>query len=466
MSAEDAADAIERHLKTAMDALRDGYTNELNSSINDLSDFGFLNEIIAAQDKYRDRLIDTAALGLDGSLALKEFNLSLAKTIKGADLTQDQIDMLAAAFPAIAGIIDTLAGPDVIQQVEDAKSALQAAYDKEKSAIEQTISRLESFTKAIANFRDEMKLNSSTPLSQKDQVDEAAKQFREIAQKAMGGDEDAMDKLTGVSQNYLDEAREYYASSEDYFKIWNEVDKTLSNVEDKTGLQLTQAQKELEALDRQVAGLITINDSVLSVAQAIANLNAALGARDSALQDQINAAKDAGQTYDPFITSLYKSVLNRAPDAEGSAYYTAFLKAGMSQADLRNKFIANAQPEIDRGYPAFAGGGFHSGGIALLGERGPELVNMGASRIFNASDTQRMLRQSFAPQVSFSPPSNDNGASQNNRELLSQVARLTATVEKMADKMGMSDEATRALLREGNEHTAESAAKLRKMANK
>ena len=43
------------------------------------------------------------------------------------------------------------------------------------------------------------------------------------------------------------------------------------------------------------------------------------------------------------------------------------------------------------GIPGFASGGFHRGGARIVGEHGPELEVTGASRIFNHSDTMRML---------------------------------------------------------------------------
>jgi len=41
--------------------------------------------------------------------------------------------------------------------------------------------------------------------------------------------------------------------------------------------------------------------------------------------------------------------------------------------------------------PAFASGGLHAGGWALVGEQGPELVNMPTARIYTAQDTRAML---------------------------------------------------------------------------
>ena len=44
------------------------------------------------------------------------------------------------------------------------------------------------------------------------------------------------------------------------------------------------------------------------------------------------------------------------------------------------------------GIPAFASGGYHSGGLAIVGEHGPELVDMAPSRVYNNADTTRMMR--------------------------------------------------------------------------
>ena len=49
--------------------------------------------------------------------------------------------------------------------------------------------------------------------------------------------------------------------------------------------------------------------------------------------------------------------------------------------------------------PKFAAGGFHSGGWALVGEQGPELVNMPSARVFNARDTRAMLGGGTDPAV-------------------------------------------------------------------
>src|SRR5690606_7700422 len=136
MAAGDAAAAINDHLGLAIAKMRDEFTADLTASINDLSGFGFLNEIIEAQAKYQERLRDGAALGLDGSLALRELNLSLADIVQSAGLSQAQIDLLADAFPLLSGLIETVAGQDAMRAVADAEAALRSAYEAQRREIE------------------------------------------------------------------------------------------------------------------------------------------------------------------------------------------------------------------------------------------------------------------------------------------------------------------------------------------
>lgn len=97
--------------------------------------------------------------------------------------------------------------------------------------------------------------------------------------------------------------------------------------------------------------------------------------------------------------------------------------------------------------PGFASGGYHAGGLAMVGERGPELVDFATpSRIYSAPDTSRIMA-GFA---------NDNGSF---RELIAEVRALKAEnvelrramVEGFGDTVqaeGISGEAQRKELRE------------------
>ncbi len=100
------------------------------------------------------------------------------------------------------------------------------------------------------------------------------------------------------------------------------------------------------------------------------------------------------------------------------------LKSGVSQEEVRRRFTANAQPELDRGYPVFADGGYHMGGLRLVGERGPELEMTGPSRIWSATDTSRILSQAWQPQRAVSNDNSWSAVVKELQELRQEVAEL------------------------------------------
>lgn len=69
---------------------------------------------------------------------------------------------------------------------------------------------------------------------------------------------------------------------------------------------------------------------------------------------------------------------------------TMFMSSAGSLEDV-NRFRSWLANSISSGIPAFASGGFHSGGLRLVGENGPELEMTGPSRIFSNNDTMQML---------------------------------------------------------------------------
>jgi hypothetical protein len=457
LSADAAAKAIQLHLNTAIHDLQSSLSTDLVNSINSLSGFDFLNDLLGAQTTYETRVRDLKAIGMDSALAVQELNLKISNIAKEANLTDAQLTKLAAVFPQIGSSILGLIGgttgtpeqalDDAKDAVEKAKDALRQSFDKEIDTLQQAKDAHEDYIKSIQKFLDDLKLDDNlSPLDPAQRFQEAQKQYVDTAQKALTGDDDAISKLQDVSQQYLEEAKAYYGTSEGYFSIFNDVQSTLEDVLDSAKDQASDLDKQLAALQAQQDAQLGTTDAVLSVKDAIDQLAAATAAQ-AAAQSAYDAAQQAafdqmmqllqqtGQSYDPFITSLYHDVLGRAPDAEGAAYYTNMLNSGMSEDDIRAKFIANAQPELERGYatPAYASGGFHSGGLRLVGERGPELEATGASRIWNASDTARML--SSAMQVPSFAAGNDNSAA----SMLKELQALRQEVASLREERKQGD---------------------------
>lgn len=338
MTTDEATKAIEDGLAKAMDKLRKDYVKDLNRSINELSGKGYINDFLDAQKMYKERLKDTKALGIDSSLALKEFALTLSAIASESDLSAAELEKyakkLGIPFEVITGAVkdldkvnakkwqstfadlntrfmqasvntEELAGQlklfdrqarlererlveagattKVLTLLEatlyaERRKLIEDFYKQEintaKSAVDEALDALRTFADGIRDFRDTIRLDGNlSTLSPADKLAEARRQYETTLAAANKGDRDAMSKLTSVSQSYLDQAKDFYASSEAYADIFKSVDSALALAGTKAQGQITAAERQIDLLARQVSSLATVNDSVLSVAQLMAKLN-------------------------------------------------------------------------------------------------------------------------------------------------------------------------------------------------
>ena len=189
---------------------------------------------------------------------------------------------------------------------------------------------------------------------------------------------------------------------------------------------------QLEALDAQYAqqeaayaALLGIDTSVKSVGDAIAELSTAIQAAlaaQLAAQEAAAAASAAAAaaavtaaadtvvvtgTSDTVLSSIKTSV-SAATDLANEAF-----DKGYTSNDMMAETIARAESNRDSGGSSsssssfssavssgwekvksafgFATGGSHTGGLRMVGERGPELEATGPSRIFSSKQTSKMF---------------------------------------------------------------------------
>ena len=94
---------------------------------------------------------------------------------------------------------------------------------------------------------------------------------------------------------------------------------------------------------------------------------------NTALRAQVEALNDAGKALDDFISKTARSTIEAARIRGLSA-------------------VGNTAALARLGVPGYASGGYHSGGLRLVGENGPELEVTGPSRIYNTQQTLGMVQ--------------------------------------------------------------------------
>lgn len=160
-------------------------------------------------------------------------------------------------------------------------------------------------------------------------------EFRRLSGLALGGDSDAAGQLAGVGNSLLDLVKQTAGTEEEYLDAFWAVNAQLKAAQEAAGAQVSAADKQLETLQGQL--------------------------------DAQNAALEQLQGQSATLEEIEKQIAELKPLLDAAAD-----KAGVK---------------------AFAGGGLAMPGWALVGEKGPELVNFSQPRrVYTAADTAAILR--------------------------------------------------------------------------
>lgn len=413
MTSEEAAIAIDAGVTDAIADLANKFSDDLQREINSALGKDYLNEFSDLIEKYQSSLADAALLGTSSGIVDKWFQVSIGRIIQDSGLAGDAIAELIALFPHLAGVITDASAAaaafiDPAREQADrqrnaqtqfataqsrltaAENQLRSLYDRERSAKEALIQTTRNYLDQIRNLRNSLALNPSlSPLSPTEQYAESQRQFRETLSLALSGDTGAQGRVSEALTTYLEQSKSFNASTEAYYRDFRETQDALNALEAAGVTQLNTAQQQLSLLNQQVAGLIAINDSVMSVETAIQNL--IIAQRDYAsAQAAINSARDWGSR--PLINKylveeMQKAGLSyngnfgngefgawRATQTASTNSLIGQIEAMMPQylIDLYNKM-----PKTAPFQPSYASGtDFHPGGLAWVGEQGRELVNL------------------------------------------------------------------------------------------
>src|SRR5450830_1331880 len=203
-------------------------------------------------------------------------HLDLQKQLN--ELTKSEAELLAIQRSSIADVNKALFDQvQAAKAVVSAKDALVKAYDRESAAAQTALDKSKSWVSTLNSLNASFALGNQSVLTPEQKYAEARAQFEKTLAAANAGDTTAQSGLSAAEQAFLTASQVVNASdaryAADYARVLAANDEALKWASAQVDVQ----QASLDALKAQVSGLITINDSVLTVAQAIANLHAAMG---------------------------------------------------------------------------------------------------------------------------------------------------------------------------------------------
>ena len=194
------------------------------------------------------------------------------------ELTKSETELLAIQRAGIADVNKALFDQvQAAKAVVSAKDALAKAYETEAAAAQTALEKSKSWVSTLNGLNASMALGAQSTLTPEQKYAEARAQFEKTLAAANAGDTTAQSGLSAAEQAFLTASQVVNASDARYAADYARVVAANNEALKWASAQVDVQQASLDALKAQVSGLITINDSVLTVAQAIANLQAAMG---------------------------------------------------------------------------------------------------------------------------------------------------------------------------------------------
>jgi hypothetical protein len=185
-----------------------------------------------------------------------------------------------------------------LEDVKTAESNLTKARETEvnrlkqqKSVTESTVGSIKNYINSLQKFRQSLLLGADSPLTPAERYTESKRQFDTILATAMGTattpeeqrvKDAALSQLEGASSSFLEASKVYNASSAQYMNDFNLVQRALLDTEGSLALQLSVEEKSLKELESQttlledqIAATNKVSSSILTLADAIAQLDTA-----------------------------------------------------------------------------------------------------------------------------------------------------------------------------------------------
>ncbi|MEW9586622.1 phage tail length tape measure family protein [Paraburkholderia sp. DGU8] len=209
---------------------------------------------------------------------------------KPAKDLQNALLALAPSFAQVTSAADQAtqaAQQAAAQNLQTALGDVQTAYDTQSKAIQANIDSINQFISSLTSLKQSLSLGTLSTLSPQDKYLAEKQLFETTSASAAAGDATAQGNLPQVAQDFLTASQAYNASSQAYVDDYNEVQQALSANIAVAQQQLSAAQQQLNATNQMVQGILNLNQTTQSLADALKAYFAAGGTAGS----NLNAAQ-------------------------------------------------------------------------------------------------------------------------------------------------------------------------------
>lgn len=358
------------------------------------------------------------------SLIIPKTREEYRKLVEAQDLTTEEgrkmYAWLIQMAPAFASITESLGAS--FDKIDEAYGTLESVIqrqisllEKQKAVLEDSISKLRSIFDLLGRNIQEL-YRQVTPTF-KMQASQGRQVISSAAATGVIPDIDLLSDSISAVRSEIESTS--YTNQFEADKARLQLAGELVTIQGVVGEQLSIEEMMLKTLKDQVDSLNAtldaaklqidilkgIDNSVISVSEALDRLHKAMFPETAPSGEAAPKPPEfssgpsgpaGGSTATvPSQDEQIRNLINQIGIEDlRSVASTAWLM-GWTQDEIANAYGYSTEDVAAvfaaQGIPAFAKGGFHTGGPALVGENGPELINTGPARIWNASQTSNML---------------------------------------------------------------------------
>lgn len=262
--------------------------------------------------------------------------------------------------------------------MDNATSAVRSAYDSRVQELKGAQTQFKDFAKSIKDFKTSLLTGNLSTLLPQQQYAVIKSEFQQTAQLAMQGNVEAIQKLQGLSSQFLETSRGMYASSEQYTQDFNSVLEVLDSTTTITELQVQIAENTLTEIKNAVSGIIDLTDETTTGNVILTGLGSKLTDALQVIQ-QIPQTSNALLDAQAFLQNQQNLVAGPIVSAVGAS-----IEANAAQQDAnRQTIISSMQNAINQLKPALEQ-------TAINTARAPEP---------GTSDYQRMIDATQSAQI-------------------------------------------------------------------
>jgi len=330
------------------------------------------------------------------------------------------------------------------EQYNSLLSQSTVLYTKSIDQIKKNKTNWESFVDSIDSWLSKLNKDATNPEELYRKTNEV---FQDTLQRALEGDVKAQGKLSGAADDFLNASLAFNTNQMTYASDFARVRVAMEEAQQYGKEQVSSIDQMLEVAKEQVIDLKNISNqsleslnSLYSVDETVKAINESIVTEDifdlllnrylggdssllnllkglslgkdlsvSRLTDQnivSGVTREVGVSLDTDVYATVSAKVQQMIDAGVASGLSVAITLAAASKELREKVpnISNLADIVkkvkgDLDIPGFVSGGYHPGGIRMVGEGGPEVEVTAPSYIHNTSDTAKLLGRQYMEEM-------------------------------------------------------------------